>query len=280
MNQEQLGMNQGKLGMSQGKLRMSQGKLRMNQEELKMDQKQLEKSNIDNLSNLWKLMGANQSPLNSNHVVNTSVDWPNRMWLDWEVVLQSEDQGLLFSQIEKQSKIVFPVWNETHIELIDILEKNGFKELFKQTAMILPLENQTQLAPNSLDFQEVTTSENARIWTEIASQSFGYYIHPPIIQGILGSSKLKLVLAFLDQVPVGTGLVFEDSGVVGIHLVGVPPSHRRQGIARKLMHHLLEIAHESDLSYAALQASVKGEPLYQELGFQKQFTFTSFSNSD
>jgi len=244
-----------------------------------MHQEQLKKLNIDNLTNLWKIMGFYTSQLNNEQVIYSSVDWPHRVWLDWNCYPTSKDIEMLFATIRQTSPIVVvPTWYETDRRLTNALYENQFKVLFKQIAMVLPLHKKFQPGPSNLTFMDVTTQEMATIWTDIASLSFGYYIPASLIQEIIGLPKLKLILAFLDDIPVATGLLFENSEVVGIHLVGVAPSHRRQGIARQLMYYLIQVAQELDIAYATLQASVMGEPLYETLGFEKQFTITNFCN--
>jgi ribosomal protein S18 acetylase RimI-like enzyme len=62
-------------------------------------------------------------------------------------------------------------------------------------------------------------------------------------------------------------------------MAGTRPEHRRKGIARRMMHHLIDEARARGLRYATLQASAMGEPLYDELGFHKQFLLHNYVNS-
>ena len=185
----------------------------------------------------------------------------------------------MLSMIERGTRnIIIPAWHKTDTQLISALHKNRYEPLFEQTAMVLRLCEKIEYAPNSLELKEVTTDEYAVIWTEISSQAFGYNIHAPVIKKVMRTPKIKLILAFLNNVPVGTGLLLENSGVTGIHMVGVVPVYRRQGIARKIMQNLIGICHESDSTHATLQASVMAESLYEQLGFEKQFTIMNFGN--
>jgi ribosomal protein S18 acetylase RimI-like enzyme len=49
--------------------------------------------------------------------------------------------------------------------------------------------------------------------------------------------------------------------------VYVYPEHRRRGVARKLMHEMLEWCRAERFTAVALHASVDGRALYDELGF-------------
>ena len=245
-----------------------------------MDRRQLEKSNIDNLTHLWKLMGANKYEISEGNFVYASTHWPNRVWPDWGYYPTPQDIETVLSKIERNTQnIVIPIWHTTDTQIDSALYKNRYRFSFEQTAMALFLRGKMEHAKNGLELKQVTTDEHAIIWTDIASQSFGYPIHAPTIQKIVGITKLKLILAYLNTIPVGTGMLFENSDVVGIHMVGVAPAYRRQGIARKIMHNFINICHKSDSAYATLQASAMAESLYERLGFEKQFSIVNFANS-
>lgn len=245
-----------------------------------MNSEQLEKSNIDNLTHLWELMGANKYEISAGNFMYASTHWPNRVWLDWGCHPKSRDIETMLSKIERGAQsIIIPAWRKTDTLLISALYRNGYTVLFEQTAMALAIRGKIAYAKNDLELKAVTTDKSAILWADIASLAFGYDIHAPIIQKIAGAPKLKLILAFLNNTPVGTGLLFENSGVVGIHMMGVAPAYRRRGIARKIMHNLIDICHTWDSAYVTLQASAMAEPLYKQLGFEKQFTVTNFERA-
>lgn len=61
-----------------------------------------------------------------------------------------------------------------------------------------------------------------------------------------------------------------EDDLVQIFTLDVHPGHRRQGLADKLMAHLIEIAHEIGAARVALQVAVGNEPaiaLYHKWGF-------------
>lgn len=245
-----------------------------------MDSEQLKKSNIDNVTHLWALMGANKYEISAGNFMYASTHWPDRVWLDWECHPKSRDIETMLAKIERGTQdIIIPAWRKTDIPLISALYQNGYTVLFEQTAMALALRGKIAYAKNDLELKAVTTDEYAILWADIASLAFGYDIHAPIIQKIVGAPKLKLILALLNTTPVGTGLLFENSGVVGIHMMGVAPAYRRRGMARKIMHNLINICHTSYSAYVTLQASTMAEPLYKQLGFEKQFTVTNFERA-
>ena len=48
------------------------------------------------------------------------------------------------------------------------------------------------------------------------------------------------------------------------------PEYRRQGIAKKLMNHLLEEGKKLDLDFVELKATEDGFPLYRSIGFKEE----------
>ena len=86
-------------------------------------------------------------------------------------------------------------------------------------------------------------------------------------------------VAEVDEAVVGAGLLLQTDRIAGMHMVGVPPEHRRKGYARQIMFGLLTLARELGCECATLQASTAGEPLYRWLGFKAQGPIRSFRKS-
>lgn len=242
-----------------------------------MNIKQLEQANIDNLTNLWKLLGYEKRPLNSHLTLNYSQSWPYRVWFNWHNEPSVADWVAAGKLTGAMPNAKFPTWHQVDI---NEMEQNGFATSFAQTAMVLHLHNEIERIPTELVFKEVTSQAETAVWTEIASQSFGYTVPPEVMQKVVGTPELTLILAYLDDEPMATTLLFTNSDVVGVHLVGVPLAFRRRGFARKIMQYALQTIEQSGVAYATLQASALGEPLYESLGFTKQFTITSFVKAE
>jgi predicted acetyltransferase len=96
------------------------------------------------------------------------------------------------------------------------------------------------------------------------------------VEKLLGLPEITLYLGLLPQGVAGTALLCTHHGVAGFHMAGTRPEHRRRGVARQMMHHLIAEARSRGLEMATLQASAMGEPLYSQLGFRKQFTLHNY----
>lgn len=244
-----------------------------------MNQDHLCRLNIANLTSFWKLFGFDTIKLKNGNNIYASVDWPNRVWLDYRQEQSSEAIEVLLDKSSRSTQgIIIPVWNNSNSDFGIALERIGFNVLFRQVAMILRLKEPFKNVPDALTCRKVQTDKEADIWTNIASSSFGYAIPTESIHKVIHKDKIRLFLAFLDEAPVASGLLYDSDNVVGIHMVGTLPTYRCRGIARTLMTSLLNDALTSGATHATLQASDLGLPLYENLGFEKQFVITNHSN--
>lgn len=242
-----------------------------------MEQKQLQQSNIDNLTNLWRLMGIRKFPLSNSLSVNQSTGWPYRLWVDYGATPTREESELLQRTIaDADDSTIFSVLNDKNSQLTALAEQSGLEVYFQQTVMDLPANAKIDDLPGELTFEKVDTEEQISIWTKIASLSFGYDIPVSFFQKLLKNPKINIQLGYLAGTPVATGLLFENSDVVGIHLVGIHPDYRRRGFAGNMMRHLINIAQKLDLVCITLQASAMGKPLYEAMGFKERFLMTHY----
>lgn len=87
----------------------------------------------------------------------------------------------------------------------------------------------------------------------------------------------------LEDNPYGYYVVYEEHGIIGylglwivdttmqITTLGVDPAYQRQGIARQLLNHMMEIAKSKGVSLITLevrQSNVAAKALYTSLGFK------------
>jgi GNAT superfamily N-acetyltransferase len=100
----------------------------------------------------------------------------------------------------------------------------------------------------------------------------------PWLKGLLAVGRYKGWLVMCGQEVVsGGGVHLLDlppmpdccQGGRGGHIVNIytVPAHRRRGLARSLMSHILAWADAQHLDRLTLTASVEGRPLYESLGF-------------
>lgn len=81
---------------------------------------------------------------------------------------------------------------------------------------------------------------------------------------VLADSAMRCSIAFGGGQPIGTSVAYVSDGIVGVYLVSVVPSARRQGVGEALTWHatLADSAAPS-----TLQASTLGRPVYERMGY-------------
>jgi len=243
-----------------------------------MNLKELNEANIINLSALWKKMGIQKCTDNSISTLHSSVSWPYRCWFDWETnAFEISFLDKTFNELD--NNYIVPVWGGL-AESVSILEKTlidyAFEISFEQTAMYLNLENYDILGQHNLEVSTITSEQDVEIWTNIAAESFGYVIDVSVIHKIANTPDVELLLAYIDDQPAATAMLFRTGDIIGVHQVGVLQKYREKGVARVFMQYIIERCIEQTAKYITLQASVEGESLYRKLGFEQQFMIQNY----
>jgi len=246
-----------------------------------MNDKQLKTANIENLTQLWKQMGARPCFLEGMEKFQMSVSWPNRCWIESELLVD-EISTIAHCIYQTTEDVIVPVWVELGgltEQLESILTSSGFEALFEQTAMYLDLKNYPIMGQSDLELLPIDSERDIRTWTDIAARSFEYEIDNSVIQKIAVNSNVKLFMAYLGDHPAATAMLFNTGDVTGVHQMGVLPEYRGQGIARKLMQDIINLCIQMPARYITLQASTAGEPLYSSLGFKRQFKIQNYQRT-
>ena len=243
-----------------------------------MNKKDLEKNNIDNLTQLFKIMGASSHCYEHEKSFNISHSWPGKLWVDYNYD-ENDIQTLICKAVKEKISYTIPLWDKkdkSTLLSVKALEENGFIVTFEQIAMALDVEAVPLPTKNNLDIQYIGSKENINTWVQIASESFSYPINNKVIHNISKEENIDLLLAYKEGVAVGCALVFTNSNVAGVHLVGVPSSYRGQGIAQNIMQETIAFAKREQIRYITLQASALGLGIYKRLGFEEQFVLKNY----
>lgn len=233
----------------------------------------MKQTNINNLTSLWMLMGANVQDI-AGIPVYTSTLWPDKVWIDWTYRPTLEELSGLFAQYPQTGRqLIFPAWHYPDLDNISVPNRQVLTVRTRQTAMVLSMPNRQNRAESTqnLTFKIIAQDDDIQTWVGIVSQAFGYEVNPLVIKQIATKQGVTLILAFSGDEPVATSTLYESHGVVGIHQVGVGLNYRKQGIAKQMMNHLLDLIEDKGYQHATLQASAMGAPLYRQLGFEDQF---------
>lgn len=231
--------------------------------------------NINNLTGLWKTVGA---PFLSYHKNNTfeyckieNSGWPNKLWLREDIFKKNLPQ--IIKTMQSNSGLVLPYWNIFGTKSYEILEAYGFEIKTEQVAMALKLDQKFTLE-NKLSFKRVSTEQDAKIWADLYPNAFGYVISKEIL--IHNHNNVHFYLVSLENQPIGTFMLYQTQNNIGIHGVSVIPEMRRKGFAEEIMKFALNLSIDLKAEYSLLQASAMGKDIYTRLGFEDLFVIKNY----
>ncbi|MGJ8693581.1 MAG: GNAT family N-acetyltransferase [Thalassotalea sp.] len=261
----------------------------------------INQANIDNLTRLWRKYGARtvnkKLAAKNKAVLQINSHWPHRCWFDGS----SLNKDILAFEPLPHSTI-YPIWPNLSAEqttdintgnktsksaeqrnIEALLINNNWHCILEQTAMYLPLskltddglkkrelENKTS-QQTGFSIIKVTTLDELNFWLDIASKAFAYRIDQIVFQNLMTEQDIQILLAYDNNQPIATGLLFKTGNIIGVHQVAVHPSAQGKGYARMLMQALITRSQIWQGTHLVLQASAAGKPLYESLGFKKQF---------
>lgn len=240
-----------------------------------MENRNLIEDNINNLTDFWKTVGI---PFLSYHKNNTfeyckiqNSGWPNKLWFRNDI--SKNDVIDIRKTMQDHSGLVLPYWNIFGTNSYEILDAYGFEIKSEQVAMALKLDQKFELH-NNLSFKKIDTEQDAKIWSDLYPNAFGYVISKEIL--IHNHKNVHFYLAFFKEQPIGTFMLFQTQNNIGIHGVGVIPEMRRKGFAEAIMKFALNLSIDLQADYALLQASVMGKDIYTRLGFKDLFVIKNY----
>ena len=231
--------------------------------------------NIHNLTGLWKTVGI---PFASYHKKDAfeyckieNSGWPNKLWFCQDI--NKNDAEKAIEIMKSNLGLVLPYFDIFSTNSYEILEDKGLIKKTEQVAMALKLDQKFQ-QQNNLNFKRVLNDKDATIWTDIYPDAFGYMISKEIL--IQNNENVQFYLFSFENQPIGTCMLFQTGENIGIHGVGVIPQMRRKGFAEEIMKFALNLAIDSNLEYALLQASAMGKDIYTRLGFEDLFVVRNY----
>ncbi|WP_432798002.1 GNAT family N-acetyltransferase [Poriferisphaera sp. WC338] len=240
-------------------------------------------ANYQSLTSLWRNVAVpldgHQSHSNFETAIIPKSQWPNRLWFTSDInpEIVTEAKALIPIITPDGYPIVVPYFDIYNSNNHAHLDAAGFINKTELVAMSTHLQDPYELN-TSLTFQHVTTESAAKTWTDLYPHAFNYIIAPKLLTYTM--QDIHYTLAYKDNQPVGTGLLYTQNNLAGIYCVGVHPDFRRQGFAEHIMRHLLNLAIAQGYTRAVLQASTMGAGLYRKLGFQNDFIIKNYILAD
>ncbi|MDG1476831.1 MAG: GNAT family N-acetyltransferase, partial [Vicingaceae bacterium] len=146
----------------------------------------------------------------------------------------------------------------------------GFKPSAMWINMKLPLNAKNSAKNTDLNIKSLEINQHTDIksWIKIVEKVLfnGATLNPSIFTSEIKSGRFKLILAYKNNIPVGTTMLFYGKQA-GIYMVAIEKEYRKMGIAQALMNFAHNLAHKNGYEIVLLHSTKKGKNLYKKMGY-------------
>lgn len=237
----------------------------------------IKSQNISNLISLWETVGsAFQNIIRHNgfsYCYITGSEWPNRLWFDKDEPLKETIKAAVEITHSSPVPLFVTYWGGNSNTFQIAMEALAFIKKAEQIGMSLRLEQEYK-SLHRIRLQRVSKENEANLWAEIYSQSFGYTISAATL--INTKDAISYYLIYMGKQLIGTVITHHTKNTIGIHGMGILPQFRKQGFAEEAMATLLNMAFHNNIPWATLQSSAMGKRLYMNMGFTEDFSMTTY----
>jgi GNAT superfamily N-acetyltransferase len=184
-----------------------------------------------------------------------------------------------------QKKIPFSWWISPHDQPADLsihLENHSYKNTENNCAMYFDLDawdEHISLIPE-LKIIRATDEKTLHDFAFVlANDEAAFKTYFSWIASILtDDDPIEYYVGYVNEKPVVCGLSCYFAQVAGLHWLSTAPTERRKGYGKVMQKYRLKRAKELGYHVVVLQASDKGFPLYQHLGYKKCGHFRVYKN--
>jgi RimJ/RimL family protein N-acetyltransferase/GNAT superfamily N-acetyltransferase len=198
-----------------------------------------------------------------------------------------KERILYVSELYRRMQLPFSWWTgpfDTPDNLCDVLISLGFHLKEENIGMNKKLDD---LVPSSkkheLHFVRVTSPLQLKNFSDVVV-SAGMHLYayekiysklPPILYQ--EGAGFEMHIAYLNSIPVVTGILVLHANVAGIYYIITVPDQRKRGHGTAMMEYLLSKAKSKGYHMATLQASKNRKNLYEQLGFKECCIFKEYA---
>ena len=207
-------------------------------------------------------------------VWNKEGSWPGYLF----GIPEPERIPEIIDSIKGELAPAFWILDDSNHEVNRLLEENGVRPVRQWEGMIL---GPGDFRPASKDFQPADDDPSIRIvaddpdtleeWLQIVNTELltGAEIGEEVLEVFKNDSAFQWMVAFYDNRPVSTGLLFSEGGVVGVYMVATRTEFRGLGVGSAVTSELTDAAFRTGNHAVVLHATNMAGNIYRRAGFRK-----------
>jgi hypothetical protein len=231
----------------------------------------------------WGSLNSSYTQAGSIGTMNTGVNISDINWVWNEKPLTNDDAKSIADIKEFYKKInlrfwwwIYPCGQST--ETANQLQHAGLRFIGKVPCMVADLNDSVsdKQIPDDVKISPVRDRNDLLIWEDISFHGFEMPRRARDQYGAFVSSfdlgaqsPQKLFLAYFEEKPVATSLLFTHNNSAGIYYVSTLPAFRNKGFGLKITQAAMKAAKESGFKNVILQATPLGAKVYIRAGFKE-----------
>jgi ribosomal protein S18 acetylase RimI-like enzyme len=160
-------------------------------------------------------------------------------------------------------------------DLAAVLEAEGVSAMGQSPGMVLEQRLEDRPAPEGTTIDRVATEADVRDFAEVRAVAYKSLGMPEAVgrrhftePRTLLAPHIHAFVARIDGAPAAAAMCSLSHGVSGIYWVGTMPAARGRGLAEAVTRVATNAGFDHGARFAALQASVMGEPIYLRMGYR------------
>jgi ribosomal protein S18 acetylase RimI-like enzyme len=188
-------------------------------------------------------------------------------------------------QFFESRKLPFRISFKTGLEkdFLPLLSERGYKEnrpVAVMTLLDLPDKN---VSRGDLDIRRVSSARELVHFQEIVEKSYslpegsGPFV---VTERIVNLPDTELFVGYADNQPACTSMLIKTGPVAGIYWVATLDGFRNHGFGKAITVESLVAGRNRGCTFASLQASVMGEPVYRRIGFDNPYNYSNYNSPD
>jgi ribosomal protein S18 acetylase RimI-like enzyme len=168
-------------------------------------------------------------------------------------------------------------------DFLPLLAERGYKENRPETVMALSDLPDKNVFRRDLDIRRVSSAEGLAHFQEIVEKS---YLLPAgsgpavVTERTVNLPDTEMFVGYADNQPACTSMLIKTGPVAGIYWVATLERFRNRGFGKAVTVESLVAGRNRGCTFASLQASVMGKPVYRRIGFDNPYNYRNYNSPD